>query len=1606
MHMLKNYPKLVLNMKTLLSFLFFLTLSCFSYGQITQRGAATIGTSTNSNTITINKPTGVIAGDLMIVSIASDDNNSLTGTNASLAGWTLQSSVTIVNNGHRGSVLYRVADGTEGTSFTFNVPNGSGTTNNSVGAIIAFYGINTATPFDTNGTFNAVSANTVTANSITTTTANAGIVMLGVGGRNNRTYNAPWSTTSPGTLTELYDTSNEASVGAAWGIKATAGATGNGTVTYSGNDRNAGILLSLRRVSAPTITSLAGSPACPGSSITINGTNLLNASNITIGGTPVSSITSNTATQIVAVVGTATTGTVQVTTPGGTATSVAVFTVYGAPANPANPTSNSPQCNPTGVTITQSGSAPIGETWYWQTTATGTSTANNASTPWVVNTSNTYYVRSRNNVTGCWSNGAGSITVVVNNTINTTASTPTPANSATNVCYSGSGAISSLNWTAAAGASGYDVYFGTTVVPPLVSSNQAGTTYNMGTLLASTNYYWKIVPRNTCGITTGSPVTWSFLTNNAPCYCTPSSTLNTSYIDSVSSIGTLADNSNVSGGYSASGYGNFSGITIASQIPGGGINFNLNLAGTGQAIRTYIDWNNDGVFADPGELYYSSGTTTLTGTTTFGIVVPSGQTPGNYRMRIRTRQNSTIDPCSVLGSGEAEDYTISVVTDCTQKITSWTDGSACGSPNTVNLSVTSTGATGFRWYSAKTGGSLLATTATGSWTTPSIATTTTYWVTAYNGTCESLYRTPVKATILTTTNIVVTPSSPIICGENTPISINAAGDTTEEDLLTQDFESGIGSWAISHTTWTSPGADSDWSIKTSPYQPSGTSVWKPAINSGAIATTGNKFALTTSDYNGSNIVTILTSPIVNPSTYTSLTLTFDHFYSNFSGDSAEIQVSINGGAFTAVTPTAASYTTDIGTAGDFVTQTINLNDYALPANTQLQFRFVYTAQFDDGWAVDNIRLYGIKPLNTTFTWSGGVDAYTNIACTIPYTNQSLSTIYVLPNATQLSSPSWNFTATATLSNGCSVVKNINVTNNTKTWSGASSQLWNDPTNWIPNGVPNATHCVVIPSNTQITGSGNNTYALNLTVKSTGNLELQSNNSLTVTDFIDVKTGGTFNVRNSANLIQVNNVVNSGNINMQRTAFIDYRDYVYWSSPVANFNSANISTYSNNNNLYKWIPTVAGNGVGGFGNWVNGTETMTLGKGYIERGLNNAPLNSPVNFTATFSGVPNNGNISTPISRGTYNLGTSYPSPYSSTNATQDDDNWNLLGNPYPSSINAKAFLTANAANLDGFVKIWTHGIAPNSTAPDPFYNNYAYNYDANDYLTYNLSGAQTQNGFDGYIGAGQGFITKMLHTSTGTSANAVFDNSMRSNAYRNDQFYKNTNTNATTSDIPEGRLWIDLISSSASNSILVAYVNGATNGKDQMYDAQADLKTTFNFYSLLDGYDRNVIQGRSVPFDQNDLVPLAIKVPSNGNYTIAIQGVDGFFSNPSQSIYLEDKQANIIHDLRSAPYHFTSTNGEFTERFVLRYTNQTLANEVFDYSNTVSVYANENITIKSALENIRDVKIYDVLGKNLVNKNKIGKNEIVLTELKSSSTVLIVKVILDNGTEVTKKVIF
>jgi hypothetical protein len=97
-----------------------------------------------------------------------------------------------------------------------------------------------------------------------------------------------------------------------------------------------------------------------------------------------------------------------------------------------------------------------------------------------------------------------------------------PANGATNVTFA-----SSLNWSAATGATSYDVYFGTSPTPPLVT-NTTATSYTPPSLNGNTTYYWQIAALNAGGANPSA--VWSF-TTGAPISPAPGTVLSDSLAD-------------------------------------------------------------------------------------------------------------------------------------------------------------------------------------------------------------------------------------------------------------------------------------------------------------------------------------------------------------------------------------------------------------------------------------------------------------------------------------------------------------------------------------------------------------------------------------------------------------------------------------------------------------------------------------------------------------------------------------------------------------------------------------------------------------------------------------------------------------------------------------------------------------------------------------------------------------------------------------------------------------------------------------------------------------------------------------------------------------------
>jgi hypothetical protein len=124
-----------------------------------------------------------------------------------------------------------------------------------------------------------------------------------------------------------------------------------------------------------------------------------------------------------------------------------------------------------------------------------------------------FTLRIKNTGTGCYTDYTYP-NIIINPSLTGCATYTAPSDGAVGILASG-GTI--LTWNAVAGATGYDVYLQSGSNPPttLVSSNQPGTTYATGGLLPTTTYYWKVVPRNSCGGASGCSTVWSFTTGSA-----------------------------------------------------------------------------------------------------------------------------------------------------------------------------------------------------------------------------------------------------------------------------------------------------------------------------------------------------------------------------------------------------------------------------------------------------------------------------------------------------------------------------------------------------------------------------------------------------------------------------------------------------------------------------------------------------------------------------------------------------------------------------------------------------------------------------------------------------------------------------------------------------------------------------------------------------------------------------------------------------------------------------------------------------------------------------------------------------------------------------------
>jgi hypothetical protein len=582
----------------------------------------------------------------------------------------------------------------------------------------------------------------------------------------------------------------------------------------------------------------------------------------------------------------------------------------------------------------------------------------------------------------------------------------------------------------------------------------------------------------------------------------------------------------------------------------------------------------------------------------------------------------------------------------------------------------------------------------------------------------------------------------------------------------------------------------------------------------------------------------------------------------------------------------------------------------------------------------------------------------------------------------------NASYTFTVSNGtCSSLPSANAVINSvpalATWNGSewagTASITTPPTllqpvtftgNYTSSGNLNGCSCTINPSVAVIINSGD---------------------TLSITNNVAVNTasGTSLTFENTASLVQQNDAdSNSGDIIYKRNTQPMLRyDFTYWSSPILGQTLGTPVTGLSPLTLsdkYFSFDTAANN-------WKQeaNTATMQVGKGYIVRAPQTHDTTSgPLVFNAVFKGKPNNGILFCP-------------------DAVQAGVAC-LIGNPYPSAINADTFLTANNLVIDGTIYFWTHNTLP-------FLNNYT----NTDYASYNFTGGTSTSSIadsggvspNGKIAAGQSFFAV---GKTGVVNGTVnFNNAMRvatDATGSNTQFFRKSNTKKTTStSTPDkSRVWLNLSSTSgAFRQILVGYINGATNAIDLAYDGASFTNNPNDFYSINES-NNLVIQGRAVPFDAADQVPLGYTSNLAGNFSIGIDQTDGVLAN--QDIFVEDKLLATTQNLKVSPYTFATAIGTFDNRFVLKFDNNNSSFGGKDLEKTnhgVLIFCkNKQIQIKSTLEKIDKVIVFDMAGKRIYEKSNVGTNELLIKNLISSEQTLIIKTSLTNGQTSSEKVIF
>ena len=399
-------------------------------------------------------------------------------------------------------------------------------------------------------------------------------------------------------------------------------------------------------------------------------------------------------------------------------------------------------------------------------------------------------------------------------------------------------------------------------------------------------------------------------------------------------------------------------------------------------------------------------------------------------------------------------------------------------------------------------------------------------------------------------------------------------------------------------------------------------------------------------------------------------------------------------------------------------------------------------------------------------------------------------------------------------------------------------------------------------------------------------------------------------------------------------------------------------------------------------WTSISEATALlpAEGFTMKGTSGAAniLTGFQNYV--FVGLPNNGDITIPLNK---TLG--------------DVDR--LIGNPYPSAIDASAFILDNMSITDGGNNVngtifngalyfWDHFGEENSHYASDFVGGYA---------TRNLTAGAVAisndirinaNGTSGtkvpgqYIPVNQGFFVSTaldgfennnsLPIASVDGGDIIFKNSQRvfqEESGGSTVFMRSTNTKSTYKTSREegnnNKQIIRLIYDSPKGyhrQIVAGSDEKASNGFDLGYDAfMADVNEE-DMYWMFDD-NKFVIQGVQ-NFDEAQEFSIGLKVNQNGLIRIKLDELENIDSN--FPIYIKDSETEETHQINSEPFEIILDSGTYNDRFKLVFQkSNVLSTDEASLEDEFYVYYDSKIS-KIYIENLRSIEVLEVTLFNLI----------------------------------------